>query len=104
MRWKWILNVALVLIGGSIFLAYLIVSSYHFNELKPRISKAVKDITKRVRTVAETRTAYVASPTAKEDIARLIKELESEMKTAARNLEFEKAALLRDRIIELRKD
>jgi len=26
------------------------------------------------------------------------------MKTAARNLEFEKAALLRDRIIELRKD
>ena len=35
---------------------------------------------------------------------RLIKELESQMKTAARNLEFEKAALLRDRIIELRKD
>ncbi len=26
------------------------------------------------------------------------------MKTAARNLEFEKAALIRDRIIELRRD
>jgi excinuclease UvrABC helicase subunit UvrB len=26
------------------------------------------------------------------------------MKTAARNLEFEKAALIRDRIIELRKE
>ncbi len=68
------------------------------------IRKAIRDITERVRAVAETRTPYVAVPIAKEDIARLIKELESWMKTAARNLEFEKAALLRDRIIELRKD
>jgi len=67
------------------------------------IKKAIKDITERVRAVAEIRTPYVAAPTAKEDIARLIKELESQMKTAARNLEFEKAALLRDRIIELKK-
>ena len=69
------------------------------------IRKAIKDITERVRTVAETRTPYtVKAPIAKEDIARLIKELEAQMKTAARNLEFERAALLRDRIIELRKD
>jgi len=68
------------------------------------IRKAIRDITERVRVVAETRTPYVAAPIAREDIARLIKELESQMKTAARNLEFEKAALLRDRIIELRKD
>jgi excinuclease ABC subunit B len=69
------------------------------------IRKAIKDITERVKTVAETRTPYVtATPMAKEDIARLIKELETQMKTAARNLEFEKAALIRDRIIELRKD
>jgi len=67
------------------------------------IKKAIKDITERVRAVAEVRTPYVAAPIAKEDIARLIKELESQMKTAARNLEFEKAALLRDRIIELKK-
>ncbi len=40
----------------------------------------------------------------KEEMARLIKELESQMRTAAKNLEFEKAALLRDRIIDLRKD
>ncbi len=66
------------------------------------IRKAIKDITERVRVVAETRTPYIAAPMAKEDIARLIKELEAQMKTAARNLEFEKAALLRDRIIELR--
>ncbi len=68
------------------------------------IRKAIKDITARVRVVAETRAPYIAAPMAKEDVARLIKELESQMKTAARNLEFEKAALLRDRIIELRKD
>jgi len=75
------------------------------HNITPRgIRKAIKDITERVKTVAETRTPYVAAPIAKEDIARLIKELEGQMKTAARNLEFEKAALLRDRIIELRKD
>ncbi len=68
------------------------------------IRKAIRDITERVRTVAETRTPYVAAPLTREAIARLIKELESQMKTAARNLEFEKAALLRDRIIELRQE
>ncbi len=68
------------------------------------IRKAIRDITERVRKVAETRTPYLAAPVAKEDIARLIKELEAQMRAAARNLEFEKAALLRDRIIELRKE
>ena len=68
------------------------------------IRKAIKDITERVRAVAETRAPYAAAPLAKEDIARLTKELESQMKLAARNLEFERAALLRDRVIELRKD
>jgi excinuclease ABC subunit B len=37
-------------------------------------------------------------------MAQLIRQLESQMKTAAKNLEFEKAAMIRDRIIELRKD
>jgi excinuclease ABC subunit B len=68
------------------------------------IRKAIKDITERVKAVAETRTPYTATPFLKEDIARLIKELESQMRIAARNLEFEKAALLRDRILELRKE
>ena len=54
--------------------------------------------------VAETRAPYITAPTTKEDVARLIKDLESQMKAAARNLEFEKAALLRDRIIDLRKE
>ncbi|MFC1952021.1 excinuclease ABC subunit UvrB [Chloroflexota bacterium] len=68
------------------------------------IKKTIKDITERVRAVAEAKTPYVVAPTNKEDIARLIKELESQMKTAARNLKFEKAALLRDRIIELKRE
>jgi excinuclease ABC subunit B len=34
----------------------------------------------------------------------LIKQLESDMKAAAKNLEFEKAAIIRDRITELRRD
>jgi excinuclease ABC subunit B len=68
------------------------------------IKKAIKDITERVKVVAETKAPYVTTPTTQEGIARLIKELESQMKAAAKNLEFEKAALLRDRIYELRRD
>jgi excinuclease ABC subunit B len=68
------------------------------------IKKAIKDITERVQAVAETRVPYSITPISKEEIAQLIKHLESQMKTAAKNLEFEKAAMIRDRIIELRKD
>jgi excinuclease ABC subunit B len=69
------------------------------------IRKAIRDITERVKVVAETRAAYTAErPVTREDIARLVKDLEAQMKTAARALEFEKAALIRDRIIELRKE
>ena len=67
------------------------------------IRKAIKDITDRVKAVAEPHREYEATPILKEDIARLIKDLESQMKAAARNLEFEKAALLRDRIVELKR-
>jgi excinuclease ABC subunit B len=68
------------------------------------ITKAIKDITERVQTVAETRTPYAITPMSKEEMAHLIKQLQSQMKAAARNLEFEKAAMIRDRITELRKD
>ena len=68
------------------------------------IRKTVRDITERVKAVAETRAEYVTQgELPKEDLLRLIKELEGQMKTAARNLEFEKAALLRDQIVDLRK-
>jgi excinuclease ABC subunit B len=69
------------------------------------IRKAIKDITARVKVAADVHAVYdAAAPLTREDIARLVKELEAQMKTAARNLEFEKAALIRDRIIELRKE
>jgi excinuclease ABC subunit B len=68
------------------------------------IKKAIKDITERVRVVAEARAAYSPTPISKEEVLRLIKDLEAQMRKAAKNMEFEKAALLRDRIIELRKD
>ncbi|MBN2186771.1 MAG: excinuclease ABC subunit UvrB [Dehalococcoidia bacterium] len=68
------------------------------------IKKAIKDITARVQAVAETRAPYMITPVSKEEMLRLIKELETQMKAAAKNLEFEKAAIIRDRIIELRKD
>jgi excinuclease ABC subunit B len=68
------------------------------------IKKAIKDITERVKVVAEARAAYSPTPISREEVMRLIKDLEAQMRKAAKNLEFEKAALLRDRIIELRKD
>ena len=68
------------------------------------IRKDVRDITERVRAVAETTTPYIThDDIPREDLTRLIKDLELQMKTASRALEFEKAALLRDQIVDLRK-
>ncbi len=76
------------------------------NGITPQsIQKTVHDITERVRAIAETRESYTvdSSDMPKDDILRLIKDLESQMRTAAKSLEFEKAALLRDQITDLRK-
>ncbi len=75
------------------------------NGITPQgIQKAIHDITERVKAIAETRTPYITqSDLPKDDILRLIKDLQSQMKTAAKNLEFEKASLLRDQIVDLRK-
>jgi len=68
------------------------------------IVKEIRDLTSRVRAVAEARAKYeVAAPAIpKDELARLIKDLEKQMKEAAQALEFERAAVLRDQIIELR--
>ena len=76
------------------------------NGIVPRgIKKAVKDITDRVRAVAETRSPYLTAKKtmSRDEMFRVVKDLESQMRTAARGLEFEKAALLRDEIYELRR-
>jgi excinuclease ABC subunit B len=73
--------------------------------IEPRsIVKQVRDLTDRVRAVAERRDEYRIAPGVPEaEASYLISELEKQMKEAAGNLEFEKAALLRDQIFELRK-
>jgi excinuclease ABC subunit B len=69
------------------------------------IVKEVYDLTDRVRMVAEDRTEYrVGQALPKHELTRLIKELEKQMKEAAEALEFEKAALLRDQVFELRQN
>ncbi len=67
------------------------------------IRKAVRDITERVRKVAEEHATYETGEMPRDELVRLVKDLEIQMKTAARNLEFEKAALIRDQIVELRR-
>ncbi len=75
------------------------------------IVKGIRDLTDRVRVLAETQVEYTVddeppplTPAAlpKDERARLIRQLEKEMKEAAKELEFERAAVLRDQIMELR--
>jgi excinuclease ABC subunit B len=72
------------------------------------IIKAVRDLTDQLASthaVAETQAEYQArgaTSLPKTEMQKLIQELEEQMKAAAQNLEFEKAAALRDQIYELR--
>ncbi len=67
------------------------------------IVKAVRDLTDSIRVAAEDKADYRAGRAMpKDELARLIKELEKQMKQAAKDLEFEKAAMLRDQVFELR--
>lgn len=80
------------------------------NGIEPfTVIKAVHDITERLSShaaVAEARGEYKAGTGAPrmpvKDLKRLIVELEKEMKEAAGQLQFEQAAVIRDRIIELK--
>lgn len=67
------------------------------------IIKEIRSLTQGLR-AAEAPEGYKA-PTRipKDEAHKLIKELEKQMRTAAQNLEFEKAAMLRDQILELRR-
>jgi len=68
------------------------------------IVKAVYNLERRQETAVAETIATIASGLPPDEIERLIKDLEREMKKAARDLQFERAAELRDRLIQLRRD
>ncbi len=80
------------------------------NGIQPiSIFKAVRDLTDQlaVHSVSESRAEYNvkgASGLQKSELQKIITEMEKQMKEAARNLEFEKAAVLRDQIFDLQGD
>jgi excinuclease ABC subunit B len=76
------------------------------------IIKEIHDINERLRAVAETTGMYVGAAgarrpgelpaTTKAQVERLIAQMEAEMKSAAKQLEFERAAALRDEVQAIR--
>jgi excinuclease ABC subunit B len=67
------------------------------------ITKAIRDINDGLRRVAEERATLTVDSTEPEELAAMMGRLEAQMKEAARNLEFERAAALRDEILQLRR-
>ncbi len=68
------------------------------------IQKTIRDIADTFRVAEEASGYTTAADLPKEDLARLVRELETQMKNAARDLDFERAALLRDQVIDLRRE
>jgi len=70
------------------------------------IVKAIRDLTDQMAAHAEEEPGpgrgYAPAQMPRDELSRLIKELERQMRSAAEGLEFEKAASLRDQIFELR--
>ncbi len=72
------------------------------------IHKSIRDLTDQlsVKAVAEIKGEYKTkrgeSATSRKEFQKVISEMEQQMKEAARNLEFEKAAALRDEMYELK--
>ncbi|MFL5690980.1 MAG: helicase-related protein, partial [Ktedonobacteraceae bacterium] len=82
------------------------------NHITPRgIKKEIKTLSERIKEMsgvvveaADGKSVAVAlAGIPKDEALRLIKDLESQMRAAAKQLEFEKAAQLRDQIIEVRR-
>ncbi|MEO7869265.1 MAG: excinuclease ABC subunit UvrB, partial [Candidatus Limnocylindria bacterium] len=63
------------------------------------IVKAIRDVHKGLRKIAEERAELQVDGREPEELARMMGRLEAQMKEAASNLEFERAAALRDEIL-----
>ena len=76
------------------------------NIVPTTIIKEVRDITEKLKesNSYEEKEQYKIENISDKNIHKLIKDLEKEMKNSAKVLEFEKAALIRDQISELRKN
>ena len=73
------------------------------NNITPEsINSSIKDITEKLKSKEENK-EIIHSEINKEDAFKIIKKLEKEMKSFAKSMEFEKAALIRDQIQEIRK-
>ena len=76
------------------------------NGIEPQsIQKEVHDITEGIKAIGENRASYrvMRQELSRDDMFRVVKDLEAQMKDAAHNLQFEKAAQLRDEMYELRR-
>ena len=69
------------------------------------IQKEVHDITEGIKAIAKNRARYnvVRKEMSRTDMFNVVKDLEVQMKEAAKGLQFEKAAQFRDEIFELRR-
>jgi excinuclease ABC subunit B len=67
------------------------------------IIKEIRDIQTGLRRVAEQRAELEVAGKEPEELIAMMGRLEAQMKEAARNLEFERAAALRDEILQLRR-
>ena len=77
------------------------------NNITPKsIVKEVRDLTEKLKenNFEQSEDEFKIQNISDKNISKLIKDLEKEMKNSAKILEFEKAALLRDQITELRKN
>jgi excinuclease ABC subunit B len=73
-----------------------------YNKLHNITPTSIKKEVRDMLDVAEEEESYDVEELSKKEMAKKLKDLEKEMRRAAENLEFERAANIRDEIIRLR--